>query len=71
MSMAGDLDPWQVSSELRVDIFLSQPREASVRLWNAARDVLNEEERQRARRFVFDRDRDIYVFSVSAIFDAP
>ncbi|MGO4485173.1 MULTISPECIES: 4'-phosphopantetheinyl transferase family protein [Rhizobium] len=63
MSMAGDLDPGQVSSELRVDIFLSQPREASVRLWNAARDVLNEEERQRARRFVFDRDRDMYVFS--------
>ncbi|WP_245484801.1 4'-phosphopantetheinyl transferase family protein [Rhizobium ruizarguesonis] len=52
-----------MSSELRVDIFLSQPREASVRLWNAARDVLNEEERQRARRFVFDRDRDMYVFS--------
>ncbi|MEF3129724.1 4'-phosphopantetheinyl transferase family protein [Rhizobium leguminosarum] len=63
MSMAGNLDPWQVSSELRVDIFLSQPREASVRLWNAARNVLNEEERQRARRFVFDRDRDMYVFS--------
>lgn len=63
MSMAGDLDPWKVSSELRVDIFLSQPREASARLWNAARDVLNEEERQRARRFVFDRDRDMYVFS--------
>lgn len=63
MSLAADLNPWQASSELQVDIFLSQPREASARLWNAARDVLNEEERQRARRFVFDRDRDMYVFS--------
>ncbi|WP_260691800.1 4'-phosphopantetheinyl transferase family protein [Rhizobium leguminosarum] len=46
-----------MSSELRADIFLSH------RGKQASGCGMHEEERQRARRFVFDRDRDMYVFS--------
>ncbi|MEK9281137.1 4'-phosphopantetheinyl transferase superfamily protein [Bradyrhizobium sp. ISRA442] len=49
--------------EQHIDILLSRPEQASTRLRNAVGEVLDEEERQRALRFVFDRDRDLYIFS--------